>query len=417
VRKILIVGAGHAGLQLAHGLLAEGYDVTVMSARTAAEIRGGYPTSTQGMFGPAIARERTYGLNLWEDTAPRSPGVSVALAPVPGTKALTFYSPWEEGSNSIDQRVKMSAWLELFEERGGRVIYHPVMTSDLADLSALYDLTIIAAGKGEIVELFDRDERRSKYTEPSRMLSAIYTTLPAATPDDGFPEPKIRICIEPGVVEFYTMQAYSVTGPCQVTLIEATPGSAFDIFRDRPRPEEYLRRLRPLIAEHLPWESVNYAGVEPVDPRATLAGAFPTTVRHPTAEVAPGRHVLGIGDVVVVNDPVSGQGANNASHSATLYLQAILERGGKPFDRAWMEEIFEKYWETHARHSIALTEVLLEVFPEDYQQQLLGAAAQYPEIATRFGNLFPYPQDIHDFILDRDKALAYLASVTGAAAS
>ena len=34
MRKILIVGAGQAGLQLALSLQAEGYDVTVMSART-----------------------------------------------------------------------------------------------------------------------------------------------------------------------------------------------------------------------------------------------------------------------------------------------------------------------------------------------------------------------------------------------
>ena len=39
MRKILIVGAGQAGLQLGLSLLAEGYDVTLMSARTPDEIR------------------------------------------------------------------------------------------------------------------------------------------------------------------------------------------------------------------------------------------------------------------------------------------------------------------------------------------------------------------------------------------
>jgi 2-polyprenyl-6-methoxyphenol hydroxylase-like FAD-dependent oxidoreductase len=48
MRKILIVGAGQAGLQLAHGLLlAGGYEVTVMSQRPAGEIRQGRVTSTQ----------------------------------------------------------------------------------------------------------------------------------------------------------------------------------------------------------------------------------------------------------------------------------------------------------------------------------------------------------------------------------
>jgi 2-polyprenyl-6-methoxyphenol hydroxylase-like FAD-dependent oxidoreductase len=43
LRKILIVGAGQAGLQLALSLRAEGYEVTLMSARTPEEIRTGWP--------------------------------------------------------------------------------------------------------------------------------------------------------------------------------------------------------------------------------------------------------------------------------------------------------------------------------------------------------------------------------------
>ena len=47
-RKILIVGAGQSGLQLALGLQQYDYDVTVMSARTAEEIRAGRVMSTHG---------------------------------------------------------------------------------------------------------------------------------------------------------------------------------------------------------------------------------------------------------------------------------------------------------------------------------------------------------------------------------
>ena len=75
----------------------------------------------------------------------------------------------------------MPAWIELFEQRGGRVIYHSVMTSDLAGLAPMYDLTIIAAGKGEIVELFDRDAERSHYTRPARHLAAESNVIQLAT--------------------------------------------------------------------------------------------------------------------------------------------------------------------------------------------------------------------------------------------
>jgi hypothetical protein len=408
VRKILIVGAGQAGLQLALGLQAEGYDVTVMSARTAEEIRGGWPTSTQVMFDPALNFERDYKLNLWENEAPHIPGVGVSLAPAPGTRAFHFFGPWDPYAMSVDQRLKMPAWLELFEGRGGRVIYHPVMTSDLAGLSGLYDLTIIAAGKGEVVELFDRDPIRSKYEAPGRILSAIYLHGMAEAPE--FPDVAMRINVEPGVTELFTMPALTMSGPCHIALVEAIPGSPFDAFRDRPNPAEHLRRLRYLLTEHMPWEAGQYRDCEPTDARASLSGAFTGTIRRPYAEIAPGTYVFGMGDVVVVNDPIAGQGANNAAHCAGIYLKAILDRGSRPFDPAWMQETFETFWENQARHSTTLTDALLNPLP-DHAQQVLGAASQYQEIATRFGNLFPHPERIHDFLMDPDKALAYVASV------
>ena len=58
MRKILIVGSGQSGLQLALGLQARGYDVTVMSARTAEEIRVGQVMSTQCMFEYSLNLER-----------------------------------------------------------------------------------------------------------------------------------------------------------------------------------------------------------------------------------------------------------------------------------------------------------------------------------------------------------------------
>ncbi|MBO0805190.1 MAG: FAD-binding oxidoreductase [Nocardiopsaceae bacterium] len=411
MRKILIVGAGQAGLQLALCLRAEGYDVTIMSARTADEIQGGWPTSTQAMFAPALEHERDYGLNLWDDVEhPHLVGIGATIAPVPGVKALSFYGPWDRPGASIDQRLKMSTWLRLFESRGGHVVYHPVMTSDLAGLVQLYDLVVVAAGKGEIVDLFDRDPVRSVYEYPGRVLSAIY--LDGVEWSRDYPEPRVRINIEPGVAETFTMPGLTMSGPCEILLIEAVPNGPFDIFRDRPGPTEHLRRARLLLNEHFPWEGELYYRARPAGPRATLAGAFTTTVRRPAAEITPGKYVLGMGDVVVVMDPISGQGANCASHSAHVYLKAILERGGKPFDREWMEETFETYYHEYAQHSLALTMTLLEPMSQ-HVQQMISAAGRYPQIAKRFGNLFPYPADIHDWLLDPAKGAAYVASVAG----
>jgi 2-polyprenyl-6-methoxyphenol hydroxylase-like FAD-dependent oxidoreductase len=410
VRKILIVGAGQAGLQLALSLQAEGYDVTVMSARTADEIRNGWPTSTQMMMYRALDRERDVKLNLWDGTATPTTGIGFNLSPAPGVSAFSFSGAWARPGNSIDQRLKMSTWIELFEQRGGRVIYHTVMTSDLAGLAPMYDLTIIAAGKGEIVEMFDRDAEKSHYTRPARHLAAIYLNGIAAP--EGTPHPRMRVHLRPGGGEVFYMPAYSMTGPCDVVLVEAVPGGPFDIFADRPAPVEHLRRLKALLAEHFPWEAALYRDAEPTDGRASLVGAFPNTIRRPCAEVAPGQYVTGIGDVVVVNDPISGQGANNAAHAAGLYLKAILDHGDAPFTPQWMQQAFDQYW-AHAQNSIMLTEMMLEPLPP-HAQQVLGAAAQFQEIADKFAEVFPNPATIHDFLVDPAKAAAYVSSVSAA---
>ncbi len=407
MRKILIVGAGQAGLQLALSLQAEGYDVTLMSARTAAEIRNGWPTSTQVMMYRALDREREVKLNLWDGEATEITGIGFNLSPAPGVSAFSFSGAWARPGNSVDQRLKMPAWIELFEQRGGRVIYHSVMTSDLAGLAPMYDLTIIAAGKGEIVELFDTDREKTRYTRPARHLAAIY--LNGIAVPEGVPHPRMRVNLRPGGGEVFYMPSYSLDGACDVILVEAVPGGPLDIFADRPSPAEHLRRLRALLLEHFPWEGRLYGSAEPTDARACLVGAFPTTVRRPVAEVAPGSYVLGIGDVVVVNDPISGQGANNAAHAAGLYLDAILDRGSAPFTREWMQGVFDTFW-AHAQHSLTLTEMMLEPLPP-HAQQVLGAAAQYQEIADKFAEVFPNPATAGDFLLDPATAAAYLESV------
>ncbi|MGH3354055.1 MAG: styrene monooxygenase/indole monooxygenase family protein [Nocardioides sp.] len=414
MRKILIVGAGQAGLQLALSLQVEGYDVTVMSARTPDELRDGWPTSTQVMFEPALNTERAYDLNLWEDEAPRIRDVGISVSPEPGVRALKFDGPWQPYAMSVDQRLKMSTWLELFEDRGGRIIYHPVMTSDLAGLAPMYDLTLIAAGKGEIVELFDRDPVRSKYVTPGRALSAIY--LHGMVEPDDFPAGSMRINVAPGVGELFVISNLTMSGPSRVAFVEAIPDGPFDCFWDRPKPEEHLRRLRHVMQEHMPWEADLLRDAEPTDARASLSGSLTGTIRKPYAEIAEGTYVLGMGDVVVLNDPVAGQGSNSAAHCAGIYTKAIVDRGDQPFDPEWMQATFETFWEDRAQHSTGMTDALLNPLPE-HVQQVLGAASQHQQVADRFCRLFPHPEDLGPFLGNPEAALAYVAKVAEADAA
>ncbi|MPZ86410.1 MAG: FAD-binding oxidoreductase [Actinophytocola sp.] len=412
MRKVLIVGAGQSGLQLALTLLEHDFEVTVMSARTPEEIRDGRVMSTQGMFGPALQHERDHGLNLWEEETIPFDGVGVSIAAPDGSRMLDWVQKMDEYGQSVDQRVKMAGWLELFEERGGQLVIHGVTTADLDKLASMYDLTVMAAGKGELVQLFDRDPSRSPYTTPQRALSLVYCDGVETRPEH--PDFKaVRFNIIPEVGELFMIPCYTVTGNCDILFFEGIPGGPLDVFTDRPSPDEQLRRILELMRTYLPWEYERSRNAELTDQGGALAGGYTPVVRRPVGELPSGAVVFGMADVVVANDPITGQGSNNASHCAALYLEEILARGDGAFDRAWMESTFEKYW-TYARHVTDWTNAMLAP-PPPHVLELIGAAGQIPAVAKRFVNGFADPTDFQHWFMSPDKAAAFLASATAAA--
>jgi hypothetical protein len=413
LRRILIVGAGQCGLLLGHGLLQAGYDVTVLSARTPDEIRAARPTSTQVMFGPALAIERAAGLDLWADETPKITGLRLTIPAPPGGMPVDIQGGLDTPARSTDQRVKMAAWLELFAERGGTVHIMGVSTRDLDEIaqSGRYDLIVIAAGRGELAALFDRDPTRSPYTTPQRGLAAAYVNGMGSDPDSKLKH-SVTFTTLPAAGELILIPALTITGPCDILFWEAIPGGPLDIFGDHPAPAEHLTRAVDLIRKHTPWLYERCAHLELTDPRATLTGRFTPTVRRPIGELPSGGLVLGVADVTVANDPIVAQGANTAARCAAAYLAAIAARGGKPFDREWMHDTFEQFWAATAQQATTWTNGMLQP-PPDHVQRLLEAAMQYTEMANRLANGFADPNDLIGWFMSPDVADSYLSRVTG----
>ncbi|MEU4210564.1 styrene monooxygenase/indole monooxygenase family protein [Streptomyces sp. NPDC026206] len=412
MRRIAIVGAGQAGLQLALGLRAAGYEVTVVSARTPEEIRGGRVLSTQLMYGPALALERELGLNLWDEETPPVEGMRISRVEAPGAAApeRAVVAALDEPARSVDQRVKTARWLELLEERGGRVEYRQVAAGELAALAAGHDLTVVASGHGPLGEVFGRDDRHSPYRAARRALACVY--VHGARPDPGLPPSYLRMCGFQEAGEFFVLPALTLSGPCHILLWEGRPGGPLDCWDDVPGPGAALERSWQLLRSYAPWEYERCAGAEPADAGAVLSGSLVPVVRHPVAEVAPGSYVLGMADAVVLNDPVTGQGSNNAARCAGRYLSSVLARGERPFDRAWMHETFAGWWE-HARHTTAFTNMLLDAPLPEHVQHILAAATEHPELAHRYVNGFADPADYQEWLMDADRAEACLAAVSG----
>lgn len=403
MRRILIVGAGQAGLHLALGLLRNGYDVTVVSNRTPEDLRAGRPMSGQAMFGTALGLERDLGLDHWADECPPIEGIQFAVPGPDGGKAIGWAARLDRPARSVDQRLKMPVWLAEVERLGGKVVVHDATAADLEAYAAQYDLVMVAAGKGPIASLFERDAARSPYDAPQRALGLTYVNGLSPRPEHS------AVCFNlvPGVGEYFVFPALTVSGPCEIMVFEGVPGGPMDCWADVRTPAEHLARSRWILETFLPWEAERCAGIELTDERATLTGRFAPTVRRPVAVLPSGAPVLGVADVVVLNDPITGQGSNNAAKCAASYLGAILERGERPFDAAWMERAFEDYWAT-ARHVTTWTNALLAP-PPPHVLELLGAAGELPEVASRFVNGFDDPSDYAEWFLDPDKARAYLA--------
>ena len=404
MRRIVIIGAGQSGLQLALGLQAEGYAVTVVSNRTPAEFRSGRVMSSQCMFDRSLRIERDLGLDFWGDEAPAIAGMRVQVAGPDGQPALQWSARLDGPALSVDQRVKHAAWLEAFSGRGGNVLIEEPSLSRIEELTRTRDLVIIASGKSEVSGLFPRDAERSPFTSPRRALALTYVRGMEAAP----PYSAVSVNLIPGVGEYFTMPALTTSGPCDIMVFEGIPGGPLDCWADVDSPAAHLARSREILERWLPWEAARCQRVELTDANGILTGRFAPTVRQPVGRLPSGAAVLGLGDTLVLNDPITGQGANNACKAADVYLTRILAHGDRPFDEPWMQGTFDRFWD-YARWVTGWTNAML-LPPPPHVLQILGAAAEQPGIASAFANGFDHPPSLFPWIADPEAAGRFIAA-------
>jgi hypothetical protein len=148
-------------------------------------------------------------------------GLAVPHPEQKGAKAIDWAARLNSSAQSVDQRVKIPAWMDEFQKKGGELVFKDAGIDELEACTQSHDLTLVASGKGEISRLFERDAHKSPYDKPQRALALTYVKGMAPR------APFSAVCFNliPGVGEYFVFPALTTTGPARSWCSKACPAA------------------------------------------------------------------------------------------------------------------------------------------------------------------------------------------------
>jgi Styrene monooxygenase A putative substrate binding domain len=384
MRTIAIIGSGQAGLLAAHGLLKAGCKVTLYSDRTPEQwLNESRPTGTAARFHISLEYERELGLNHWETAAPKGEGVHLTFSPAKDNRLLTLAGRLENYFLAIDLRLQSHRWMNDFVAKGGKIEIENVTVPRLDQIAAEHELTIVAAGRADLCNLFERDAARSVYDNSQRNLTMIITTG-GKMGFAGVPFLPVKFnFFAPFGESFYVPYYHKDHGPTWNMLMEAKPGGPLDKFGECKNGEQAVEIYKRVMKEVIPWDYDWAKDMELADPNGWLVGRLAPTVRKPVGRLPSGRIVTPLGDTAMALDPIGGQGANNGNKMARNLVASIIARKDLPFDAAWMTETFERFYARAGAITYTFNNILLEPITTAGKQLLI---AQYGSNGSKRGS-------------------------------
>ncbi len=385
VSRIAIVGSGIAGCVAAHGFLADGHEVTLYTDRSRdAWLEASRPTGTAARFDLALSYERALGLNAWDAVAPRGEGVFLEFCPTLHNRLVRLAGRARNPFQAVDVRLQSHHWMHLFGARGGTLALETVTPERLDAIARRYDLTLVAAGRGPLAELFAPDPARSRYREPQRQLAMMITVGgPLAVPDVPYLPVKFDFLGTDGEV-FFIPYYHKDHGPSWNLLFEAKAGSRMDRFRDCSSGEDVVRVAKQVIGELFPWDAPFVRDMELADPLGWLVGAVTPVVRQPVARLPSGGFAVALGDTAISFDPIAAQGANHAVKQARFLVESVAAARG-PLDARWAAHVCERFYLEQAEPAVQFTERLLEPLTRAGRELLIAQQGSDGEPGNRTG--------------------------------
>ncbi|KON90092.1 styrene monooxygenase [Sporosarcina globispora] len=391
-KKICIIGSGTAGLQLAYSLKEE-FDVTVIHSNSSDKIRNGRIMSTQVHFGPTRTRENRFKMPKWEDkTLLKSIHMTI------GNQKL-FVGKLKEPALSVDQRFYFSHCLKDLENKGVSFRLLRVNKEQIESLADEFDLMIDCSGKSGPLFPFPIEKEYSPFQVPQRKCIVGYFL--GVKPNDPL---GVSVTVLPEIGEMFEIPAMTEHGPVTILFIMAVPGRELDVFKEIKHVKEFTNQMKNITQKYFQdiHERIQQDIFALSDDKAFLNVAIKPVIRKPYV-IFKNKLVVGCGDSVFLNDPITGQGCNLSSYCAEQLYETLIQYRNS----IWDIRIGETYWDrtkTFVKEVTEWTNAMTQVLPQHVVQILLaGAESQKTadEVAEWFANprkayeAFFQPSNLH----------------------
>jgi 2-polyprenyl-6-methoxyphenol hydroxylase-like FAD-dependent oxidoreductase len=399
-----IIGSGIAGLQLGLALQRQGIAATIYAERTPEQELARQLPNMVARNGCTRARERELAINHWDQPSHDMVRLGVRVR---GPRSIAFSGAMTAPSQSVDMRLYLARLLEDFSARGGRVVFRIVQPDQLDALAAVHDLLVVASGRASLSTVFPRVAEHSPHTSPQRLVIAgLFRGIAYSDPRT------LEVHVAPGSGEILTVPIQSFEPDLTGIGILITAGGQFEPLRHlryEHDPRAFVAAIRGLLREHAPSidERIDSRRFDLSRPRDVGYAAITPTVRRGFIELGHGRHAVALGDAHVLIDPITGQGANNASHAAAVLSRAI--GGAEVFDRAFCQRVERDICAYVVAVSDAANARLAP--PTPHFRELLGAAARDQTIADFYADGYDHPDRFWAVASSAAETAAFLSDV------
>jgi 2-polyprenyl-6-methoxyphenol hydroxylase-like FAD-dependent oxidoreductase len=399
--SIGIIGSGIAGLQLGLALQQHDIPATIYSERTPEQELARRLPNMVARNACTRARERQLGVNHW-DSAPHD--MHRLAMSIRGARLVSFSGRMGAAAQAVDMRIYCARLLEDFSSRGGRVVIATFNPQQLDAVAARHDLLVVASGRASLSTIFPRVAEHSPFTSPQRLcIGGLYRGVARSEPC------ALEVIVTPGSGEILAVPMQSFEPGLTGIGILIAAGGRFETLRHLRCTDDrraFVAATLALLREHAP------TIYERIDPRAFDLprdldlghAAITPTVRRGFVELSNGRNVVALGDAHIVIDPITGQGANNASHAAGVLCQAIL--GADAFDRPFCLRVEREICSYVVPVSDAANARLGPAAP--HFRELLAAAARNQAIADVYADSFDHPNRFWAIASDPEPTAAFL---------